>query len=190
MEIYFIRHGQSEANARRVHAGQFDAPLTELGREQAREAGRRLKGIKFDKVFASDLSRASETAELSLPGCSYKTDARLREILLGDAMIGKTRAQCTAELGEAYVNATKTLDFTPLAGENRQMLYDRAMSFLEDLKELDCERVAVFCHEGLIREVLCGVVGSDVRGRVLFPNCVIGVFELSDGKMKLARWNI
>ena len=44
-KIYFMRHGQSEANAAKVVAGGgMDSPLTRLGMEQAAKVGRQLEG--------------------------------------------------------------------------------------------------------------------------------------------------
>ena len=65
--IYFVRHGESEANERGVFAGQKEnSPLNEKGREQARVTAKQImsEGIKIDKVISSPLKRASETAEI------------------------------------------------------------------------------------------------------------------------------
>ena len=55
-EIYFIRHGQSESNATPgLAAGaNFDAPLTEIGHQQAKLLGKRFKtdNVNFDKVYS------------------------------------------------------------------------------------------------------------------------------------------
>ena len=66
-DIYFIRHGESKSNATPgLAAGiNFDAPLTELGHQQAKLLGERFKSEKlsFDKVFSSTLTRAIQTTE-------------------------------------------------------------------------------------------------------------------------------
>ena len=54
MEITFVRHGQSEANAAGRWQGQSDSPLSEHGQEQARLLAKRLAGRPFDVVLASD----------------------------------------------------------------------------------------------------------------------------------------
>ncbi len=60
----FMRHAESVANRDGWYAGHLDAPLTDRGREQAREASEdpRLRGISH--IWSSDLTRARETAEL------------------------------------------------------------------------------------------------------------------------------
>ena len=61
-----VRHGQSEGNRDGVFVGQTDIPLTYMGREQAKLAGKALAGEKFDLAFASPLSRAFETGKIAL----------------------------------------------------------------------------------------------------------------------------
>ena len=66
MPVYVMRHGQSVANKTLVLSGVTDHPLTDLGREQARQAGVQLRKLRFDKVFCSRLTRAIETTSLVL----------------------------------------------------------------------------------------------------------------------------
>lgn len=84
MSVYLVRHGESVANKDRVLSGAFDHPLTNDGRTQARQAGRRLRGVRFAGVFTSVLVRAVETATLILEECAghggeWVRDARLNE---------------------------------------------------------------------------------------------------------------
>lgn len=62
--FYLTRHGQTDWNVQRLMQGHTDIPLNETGEEQARELKDRLKDIKFDQVFSSDLLRAKRTAEI------------------------------------------------------------------------------------------------------------------------------
>ena len=68
MKIYLVRHGQSEGNVRELWYGSSDLPLTDLGREQAREAGEKLREAAFSACYASPLSRALDTAKLVMAG--------------------------------------------------------------------------------------------------------------------------
>ena len=54
MKLYFVRHGQSEANLRKEYYNDFWAPLTTLGQVQAATAGEKLKesGEEFSAIFA------------------------------------------------------------------------------------------------------------------------------------------
>ena len=87
--FYFIRHGQSESNRARIMAGAgIDSPLTDLGRQQADEAGRLLAQIEnLPKIIChSPMQRAAETAaiinqHLNLPMLAI---GDLREHYVGD----------------------------------------------------------------------------------------------------------
>jgi 2,3-bisphosphoglycerate-dependent phosphoglycerate mutase len=65
-----VRHGESDHSARGISSGDPAAacPLTELGREQARELGRRLAHERIDVCLTSEFPRAVETADLALEG--------------------------------------------------------------------------------------------------------------------------
>ncbi len=62
-QLALVRHGESEYNARNLECGWIDAPLTELGKQQAREAAQKLKEIKWDYIFESDLIRSKQTTD-------------------------------------------------------------------------------------------------------------------------------
>jgi probable phosphoglycerate mutase len=66
MKIYLTRHGQNEDNLNGILNGHRDLPLTDLGKEQAKNLAEHLKkeGATFDLVLSSPLSRAYQTAEI------------------------------------------------------------------------------------------------------------------------------
>ena len=62
--VAFVRHGETDWNRQRRIQGHTDVPLNDVGREQAREVGRRLAAGSWDCVLSSPLARAVGTAEL------------------------------------------------------------------------------------------------------------------------------
>ncbi|MDB5491756.1 MAG: phosphoglycerate mutase family protein [Micavibrio sp.] len=89
--IFFIRHGQTDANLKRINAGGGpggDVPLNETGRAQARafSAAHQVFIESIDHVFISPMIRAQQTAELILAGHNKTTDNLhdLREMELGE----------------------------------------------------------------------------------------------------------
>ena len=64
MVLYFLRHGQSEANAAGQLGGRLDAPLTEQGVAQAEAAVESVKQLNPDIIYCSPLKRARKTAEI------------------------------------------------------------------------------------------------------------------------------
>ncbi len=84
--LLLARHGETDWNSERRWQGHADQPLNEAGRAQARELAETLVGRPIDAIYTSDLSRARETAEIIAArlGQSVTTDARLREVDVGD----------------------------------------------------------------------------------------------------------
>jgi broad specificity phosphatase PhoE len=64
-QIYLVRHGETEWSKSGQHTGRTDIPLTDRGRRQAVDIGRRLRGHDFALVLSSPMSRAAETARLA-----------------------------------------------------------------------------------------------------------------------------
>ena len=87
MKLLLIRHGESVGNLEGRMQGQFDSPLTERGRDQARALRARLQGDGWKPavIYSSDLCRAAETAAMLADGLDTPVtlDARLREYDIG-----------------------------------------------------------------------------------------------------------
>ena len=85
-DLYFIRHGQSQANLSGHFAGFTDSPLTDLGKKQAEVTSTFFDDIKPDKVYASPLLRAYHTglAVSERYNIEIETDERLKEIFGGE----------------------------------------------------------------------------------------------------------
>lgn len=96
--LLLVRHGESEWNALGRWQGQADPPLSDLGRAQARKAAQAVGAV--DGVWASDLQRAHETADIvakELGIGPVEIDEDLRERDAGE-WSGLTRA----EIDERY----------------------------------------------------------------------------------------
>ena len=81
VEIYFIRHGKTMFNTTNQVQGWSDTPLTNVGIEQAKQAGKGLSEIKFVKAYSSDLGRAINTARLILANNSEKKKPEIIELI-------------------------------------------------------------------------------------------------------------
>ena len=191
MRLYFIRHGQSVTNLTNTITGQSDVALTEQGRQDAVRAGELLRGIDFDKVYASDLSRAVDTCRLALPDTEFETTPLLREHSVGE-LAGKTHAECRALYGERFDRDHTALDFTSYGGEDPEMVRVRVRALLGMLEEAPYERVACFSHAGFIRTVLDVFANLNCRektGPFACDNGSVSVFEIRGKHRAIVAWN-
>ncbi len=185
MKVYVIRHGESESNRARIWTGWFDAPLTEKGHEDARRARAIVNGIKFDKIYSSDLSRAMDTARIVIPDCTPETSPLLREINLG-ALTGKSLSAITSEEQRTEI---RKKGYAMYGGESNEEFHDRIRRFKQELELCDFEAVSIFSHGGWLRAMLDEVLGVVLpRNRIHCRNCAIGVFDFTNGTWTLDSW--
>ena len=190
MEVYIIRHGESETNQSGLHCGWTDAPLTPLGHEQAKMSGRLIKHIHFDKVYASDLIRARQTAEDALPGYSCHFTDKIREINVG-RLSCQSPADCLEKYGCLYTKAKDKHDFREFEGESSEEMMERIISFMRQLESLNAaDKVAVVAHEGTARCILNFTLEHSIPGKSLkLDNGAISRFSYEYGVWKLGIWN-
>jgi broad specificity phosphatase PhoE len=170
IELYFVRHGESEDNARRIWA-RFDAPLTELGRKQAREAARKLRdqGVRFDLVVVSPMPRALQTAHIIAGEIGH--DSALFDI--NDLFVERGWGELTGTSNEGYYASGKTLadiDDAPGAEKLAQM-HARAERALEYLKARPEERILVVGH-GAFARALRRVINGEPHTNEYAPDLV------------------
>jgi probable phosphoglycerate mutase len=95
--VWLVRHGETEWARLGRHTGRTDIPLTDTGREQALDLGRRLAGNTFALVLTSPMSRAAETAALAGFADVVVADPDLREWDYGDL-----EGRLTADIRKQY----------------------------------------------------------------------------------------
>lgn len=149
--VIVVRHGESEWNVLGKWQGRADTRLTDAGRAQAAEAARHVRssGLVVDRVVASSLSRAFETARIianSLGLALPIVDERLVETDVGP---WEGLREHEIETGwPGYLRDRRTPpDFEPPAE-----VFDRATAALRDHARAD-ERVLVVTHSGVIRTI-------------------------------------
>ena len=189
MELYIIRHGETDLNAKGFLQGWLDEPLNENGRRLAVETGQALKGVRFDACISSPLSRAKETAELFLKEngstCTIQYDPRIREIFCG-----KFEGRPLKDMGEPgryYFTDPFRFDGFP-EGENIYDVCARTQEFLEELAGKDLgEKVLISTHGCALRAMLNRLYENPRdfwQGHVPY-NCCISIVEAGNGKLRL-----
>ena len=154
--LYFVRHGESEANAARLFTGHLDSPLTETGRRQAVAVADALAGVRVDRVVSSDLSRALHTAgEIAARhGLPVETDQALREIDLGE-MAGRSFDDARAHPDwneDGFVQWP--------GGESLDAVFERAFAVVQRIvAESPGQTVVIVGHGGVTRILVSHFLG-------------------------------
>jgi broad specificity phosphatase PhoE len=141
--FWFLRHGETDWNARGLSQGNVDIPLNPTGLEQARSAARLLTGRGIRTIVSSPLSRARVTAgivadALKLP---VQVDPGLREV-----SFGVQEGQPMTEWFGRWVEGT----WTPEGAESFAALRRRAVDAINRATVLP-PAVLVVAHGALFR---------------------------------------
>lgn len=141
VEVVYETHSISVDNERGVATGWLDGELSERGREGARALGERRRDDGIAAVYASDLGRAVETAEIAFADSDIPIhyDPRLRECNYGE-LNGMPRERLEGEIA-AHVDEPWP------GGESYRDVVERMRDFLDDLPlELDGARILLIAH--------------------------------------------
>ena len=149
--FYFIRHGQTVWNVENKICGATDSPLTEYGREQAKETGQKIlaEGIKADEILCSPLSRAADTAQLisEMTGIPMREEMRLKEQNFG-------KYESTPRNGEEFKKAKQNFISHFEGGETMLHLCQRIYNLLDDIREEADDKVYLLvAHNGISRVI-------------------------------------
>ena len=191
--VYFVRHGQTAANASHVIQGQTDVPLDETGKLQSLQVGSRLKKIPFDAIYSSDLSRAAVTAEQIACGRTIEFTPRLREWDLGHWQ-GRNIGQIKKDFPEEYrMFAGDDPEFAPAEGETSREIQQRAGKFMDHIAARHPgQTVLCVSHGGFMIKILKHVLQHFVfPRRPRMDNTCIAIFQTEDGgkSWQLITWN-
>ena len=149
LDLWLVRHGETDWNAERRIQGQQNSQLSPLGLRQARVLAQRLQSETFDRVYSSDSARAQDTARVVFPNGHLCLDERLRELSYG-VLEGKTTAEFTpAETAMRQAMYQDPLNRRADGGETWLELIARVGDWLDSLPKRG--RVIAFSHGGTIR---------------------------------------
>lgn len=186
-----MRHGETVWNRERRYQGQSDIPLTDEGRTQAIILSERLKNEKIDVIYASDLSRTIETAEIiaKYHGLKVLTAPLMRELSFG-IWEGMTYDEIIQKWPKEYKEwQDDPYNKKPPEGETLSELCQRASKFLmETAKKHPESRILVVSHAGPIRAVLSVLLNlrQDFFWKFKISNTSLTIIEY-DGQKELAE---
>lgn len=191
--LLLIRHGETRWNEEGRVQGWQDSPLTRAGIAQARMLAARLAGEPVDRLVASDLGRARETAaaiahRLAL---AVELEPDLRERSYG-VLEGCTWAEAEARHPEAYARvAARDHEYVVPGGESAAAFAARVVRALERIAAAHSgRRVAVVAHGGVLGVAYRRAAGlpRDAPRSYALANASVNYLRFSGGRLSIERW--
>ena len=191
-----VRHGETEWNARGRAQGQADTPLNARGREQAALTAARLREVRFDAAYCSDLQRVVDTAEAITAGKSVALTKMkaLREKHFGD-WEGMTFAEVESQHPTLFRRLfDEDIEFAPPNGESDLALRARVKAAADGLLRAHADlegNVLVAAHGGSLRAFITALMDMppEYMWRLRLGNCGITVVNVFDGGAALELLN-
>ena len=192
--ILAIRHGETAWNVDTRIQGQIDIPLNDQGRWQARRLAAALcREDHLDAIYASDLSRAVETARAVAERCELplQLDAGLREQHFG-VVEGLQVADIKAHHPQAWDQWIRfEADFAFDGGESTRTFHARVLAAVRALAQRHAgQTLAVVTHGGVLDMVYRSALGLSLSGpRVSeIPNAGINRIRLQGDLIEIVSW--
>lgn len=176
-QLYFIRHGQTEANVKGILTGRLETNLTQKGIDDAATLSKELKE-DFDYYYCSPLTRTHQTLRAIKGDVDFIIDERITEVSSGDWQ-GKLKSELPEEEYDLYKKGL----LNPPNGESLKDVDKRAKSFLEDMfsKYKDDEKILIVTHNAFMRNLKRMFIDKD---KVSEPKN-LEIFMVNDEMYKL-----
>lgn len=200
MNLYIMRHGETDWNKQGKLQGSVDIPLNDFGIELAEKTrdGFQREGIVFDKVFSSPYIRARKTAEIIVgeTGISIDIQPDIREMGFGaheGALVRELRTN------PVYAQLSKCFDdpvhYEPEGdGESYEEVFARVERFLtHQILPLEgrYKNVLVVCHGGVLRASISIIKNMPLRDfwTISQPNCSVNLARVRGGRIEMVEEN-
>lgn len=186
--LFLIRHGEIRQHKEKIFLGQTDVPLSEKGREQAKNTAEELRrdGVSVSRIYSSDLNRARETAEVIIEdltlGCGNPEivreitiipEPKFREMSLGE-WDGRYISEIRDQYPEEYQKRGENL-LSYKFGNDSENFYDLQYRALKGLKcVLKAEReagdgsgdIVIVSHSGVINVILSELLNRELSEQI------------------------
>lgn len=159
--LYLVRHGETEWNVSNRFQGQKDIPLSNKGKQQAEQLSKRLSYENIDCIYASDLSRAYETAKVI--GLHKKLDIHicksLREIHFGE-WEGHTAEELKFKFKDTYINFHHAPHQSPFPGEGsyEQVLLRVKTGLTQIMNKEKNKNILIVSHSGVLKAMIVALL--------------------------------
>lgn len=194
LELFLIRHGETEWNKMKRIQGHCDIPLSDYGVQQGELAGNYLRGQNFSAIYSSDLLRAKKTAQLI--GKYQQLDpiicSGLREIKMGlwEGLNWDQVGNIYPEQQQKWIE--NAVENGPQGGENLNKAHQRVwQSILEICNKEQQGLKAIVTHGLVIATCVCRLKGESIANwRFYSPeNTSITRVKYHNNNLELIEFN-
>lgn len=195
MNIYMVRHGQTDLNIKRVYYGSTDCDINEIGISQAENLRDFFENIDIDLIISSDLKRAYHTAEIIKGNRNINIikEKGFREINFGD-WENRTFKDIMENDPQNYKIWTQNwFDIKFPNGESYMEFANRIeKSFFNLIKEYsDLKNILIVSHNGTLSSLLCSALEVSQKNfwRFKIEQGTYTMISVNDGYAVLEKYN-
>jgi broad specificity phosphatase PhoE len=148
--LFYIRHGETEANVAELLSGTLETPLTENGIKQATKIGREIKANlpKLDLIVCSPLERAYETAKL----IAKEIDYPISKIQQNKLFVERTYGVLEGASNAHFMKPGNYHELDTVQGaETIEELQKRAAGAFNYINQLDYDNILIVAHNAFGR---------------------------------------
>lgn len=191
--LLLIRHGETAWNVEGRIQGHVDQPLNDIGLAQARAVGNRFRAETLDCIYASDLTRAMQTARpvADATALTIVPDRALRERHLG-VLQGLTGDEARTRTPAAWtVFRSRAPEADLEAGESLAEFSTRVLAALERIaRENAGKRIAIVTHGGVLDAAYRRARGMPLDVPRDFPvyNASVNLLGFDGVRFEVLRW--
>ncbi|KYK26014.1 hypothetical protein AYK26_01040 [Euryarchaeota archaeon SM23-78] len=175
MKLILVRHGETIENKKNILQGQNPGRLSRRGIEQGKKLALRLKNVKIDIIYSSDLKRAADTAKMIAkyhPKIPIHFVKELRE----------------ADLGSYTGKNWRKVDWKnkPDDVESSESMQGRAKKFLDKVYDKHPDNTVLFVGHNGINLALINVIQNKPPDKIVKiesqKNTAVNIFEIREDK--------
>jgi len=188
MELYVVRHGQTEYNIKKVFQGHIDIPLNEVGEKQAEETALKFKNIDIDMLLVSPLQRTIQTAKYisEITGVPITIEERIVERNFGNMEGHANRDDWNIKMMLDYQKNYNKENIEPI-----QELFKRIYDFLDEITEkYKDKKIILVTHGAVSQPIECyfkgmpSIMDFEHLEKLTLKNCEVRKYEYSWSKKR------
>ena len=196
IDLWLVRHGETDWNRELRFQGHLDAPLNGLGMRQAQRLGAHLASVPPSPLLASDLLRTRQTAE---PLAGHWQTSAVPDSLWREQAFGVIEGLTFEQVRERHPDIvqgwrTHDPDFAPPGGESRRQFHARVMQAVQTLVERcrqeGWQSPVVVSHGGVLDMVYRSATGQSLGGprECPIPNAGLNHVRTDGVRFEIVAW--